>query len=55
MKLLSKIVLYFHKQRYYYRYCGQGWNTYYMAEICHDLDLKVEANEKKKLLNVNSN
>ena len=55
MKTLSKIKSFFFKQKYYCRDCGHEFNVWYMAEICHDLDLKVEANEKKKLLNVNSN
>ena len=55
MDYLKKIKSVFFKQKYYCRYCGHEFHVPYMADICHDLDVKVETHEKKKLLNVNSN
>ena len=40
------------KKKYYCRYCGKKFDTFCMAEICFDLDMKILQNEKKNLIPV---
>ena len=34
------------KRKYYCRFCNTSFDTFYMAEICFALDMKILENEK---------
>jgi hypothetical protein len=36
------------KKYYYCRYCGKRYDTFAMAEICFDLDMKILQHTKKE-------
>lgn len=36
------------KKKYYCRHCGKAHDTYYMAEICFQLDMKILESKKDK-------
>jgi hypothetical protein len=39
------------KKKYFCRFCGKSFPTYYMAEICQMLDLKVNENKNNEPVN----